>query len=194
MIALSLVFGLMLCILLLRFGRAGLTNLATLHIRNGWLAVCACGLQLANVVLQHHRLEILVATAALLGWFCWTNRRIAGMFFVTAGVVLNLTTMAVNGGTMPISPVTLERMSGINVASGTSLGYSKDVVRDPHETAMSWFGDRFLLPGPLAPFAAWSIGDMFLLIGVWRLLWTTMKGPHRDATTRKTPIRTRQST
>jgi hypothetical protein len=183
MIALSLVFGLMLCILLLCFGRAGLKNLATLHICNGWLALCACSLQLANVVLQHHRLELLLATAALLAWFCWTNRRVAGMPLVIVGIVLNLTTMAANGGTMPISPTTLERMSGINVASGTSLRFSKDVVRDPDQSAMSWFGDRFLLPGPLAPFAAWSIGDMLLLIGVWRLFWTTMKGPHRGTTT-----------
>jgi hypothetical protein len=105
------------------------------------------------------------------------------MPLVIVGIVLNLTTMAANRGTMPISPTTLERMRGINVASGTALVFSKDVARDPNQSAMSWFGDRFLLPGPLAPFAAWSIGDMLLLIGVWRLFWTTMKGPHRGATT-----------
>jgi hypothetical protein len=159
-----------------RFGRAGLARLAALRLRGGPLAGGACLLQLAGALAQQHRLALLLLSAALLAGFCWLNRRQAGAILITTGVALNMAVMAVNDGYMPISPGTLVRQTGLHVPAGTALPATKDMVLDDHVAGLALLGDRLLLPGPLAPLAAWSIGDFLLIAGVGRLLWQTMKG------------------
>jgi hypothetical protein len=180
MIILPLALGLMLAFLAWRFGRSGLARLATLRLRGGVLALLACLAQLTSVLTHQRRLELLLVSAALLAGFCWLNRRQAGITLATLGITLNMAVMAANGGTMPISPEALARMSDIRVESGTALRFSKDIVLTDGEAALAWLGDRLSLPGPLARLAVWSIGDVLLLVGVGRLLWHTMKGPAHD--------------
>ena len=115
-------------------------------------------------------------SGCLIGAFCWLNRRHYGIALAALGIMLNLTVMAANSGMMPISPATIADMGGRYRASGTLLQHSKDIVLDDEQAMLAWLGDRLLLPGSLARLTAWSVGDILLLIGVARLLWTTMKG------------------
>jgi hypothetical protein len=173
----------MLGVLVGRFGRAGLRNLARFSPRGSALAAGAGFVQIANVITQQHRLALLVLTAALLILFCWMNRRLAGMGLATSGILLNLLVMGANNGTMPISPAMVARMSSFETRPGMELTRSKDRVLDDSAARFHLLGDRLSLPGPLARLAAWSIGDMLLLAGIARLLWRIMKGYDDDKRT-----------
>jgi hypothetical protein len=117
---------------------------------------------------------------ALLLGFCWLNRTISGFWLVTLGISLNMLVMFANSGHMPISPAAFQRMSGLDVPSGTLLLFSKDRVLEDAAAMLPWLGDRLLLPGPLAGVAVWSVGDLLLLTGTGQLLWVTMKGTGHD--------------
>ncbi len=112
------------------------------------------------------------------------------MLLATVGMLLNLLVMGLNDGHMPISPATVAAMRGPDVAPGDALVFSKDRVLDDAQANLPWLGDRILLPGPLTPLAAWSIGDMLLLAGIFQLLSRTMKGSdHYDRSLRRwTPL------
>ena len=193
MIILPSTLGLMLLLLVGRFGRAGIRRLAALELTGCRWVVLAALAQGLSVWTHQARLGLLLLTAALLLGFCWANRRRAGLALATGGVLLNLLVMSANGGVMPISPATLQAMSGVAVESGTAFLGAKDLVLADDQAAFALLGDRLLLPGPLRRLAAWSIGDVLLLAGVGRLLWTTMKGTGDDERTlwgRTAPSRT----
>jgi hypothetical protein len=177
---LSVTLAALLLVCIVRFGRAGLEHLATLHLRGAALAFAAVLLQVAAARAQAYRLELLLLSAAPLATFCWMNRRRRGVVLIALGISLNMLVMALNGGAMPISPATLERQTGLRIAPGAFLPKTKDVVLPEEATILALLSDRLLLPGPLAPLAAWSAGDVLLIAGVGRLLWQTMKGAHDD--------------
>ncbi len=181
MIVLTATLALLLLVLTCRFGLKGLARLGDLNIQGGWFLLMACASQVLSMIIQQQRLWFLVVTAAFLLWFCWLNRRQVGMMLITIGISLNMIVMAANGGTMPVSPATLATMRGVEVESGFTPRFSKSVVLHDEAAALPWLSDRLLLPGPLTGIAAWSIGDMFLILGVARLLWHTMKGTNDDA-------------
>ena len=180
MIILPLTLGAMLLGLVGYFGRAGLLHLTTLRFRGGTLALLACLAQSASVLTHHYQLPLLLVNTVLLLGFCWWNRAAPGFWLVTMGMGLNFLVMVANGGLMPLSPIAFAQMSGVDVAAGTELLFSKSRVLDDAVAALPWLGDRLLLPGPLARLAVWSVGDFILLAGTARLLWMTMKGSHND--------------
>ena len=159
------------------FGPRGLARLTELHLRGGWLALVACVAQLAGVLLAQ-RLPFLVLSAALLAAFCALNWRRAGLPLIAAGLALNMLVMGVNGGAMPLDPQAWSAMGQNGLAPGEYLAGNKSQLLPDHQAALSWLGDRLLLPGPLRGAAAWSLGDLLLIAGVSILLWATMKGTH----------------
>jgi Family of unknown function (DUF5317) len=176
MTALALALTVLLLILTIRFGQAGLIRLTMMRLRCGWLPILACLAQLVSLFTQQQRLEWLIMTAGLLAGFCWLNRRQPGLSLVAIGIILNLLVMGINGGTMPVNPTALEQMSHKQLPSGSEPLFTKARVLHDDAAVLAWLGDRFLLPGPLAHLAVWSLGDGFLIAGVGRLLWSTMKG------------------
>lgn len=176
MIVLTITLAVLLLVLTIRFGRAGLVRLTTLRLRYGWLAILACLAQSVSLLTQQHRLEWLIVTAGLLAAFCWSNRRQPGLLLVAIGIFLNFLVMGINGGTMPVNRAALEHKSQMHIPSGSEPLFTKARVLDDDSARLAWLGDRFLLPGPLSRLAVWSIGDGFLIAGVARLLWSTMKG------------------
>lgn len=183
MIVLAATFGLMLAGLVCVFGRAGLARLADVRLHGSALVLLAGLLQAASVLFQQQRLVLLLAAAVLLLGFGWRNRREIGIGIAIVGIAMNVVVMAANGGTMPISPATLQQMSGSELPAGTALSYLKSTVTEPEETRLAWLSDHLLLPGPLAQLAAWSIGDVLLLLGAGWFLGQKMKGQTRDAGT-----------
>lgn len=118
---------------------------------------------------------LLVVSQLLLLAFAWRNRGQPGMVLLGIGVALNLTVIIANGGLMPIFPEVVSRFAP-NAAGtwliGERLWWSKDIVLPASATHLPWLADRFLLPDWLPLRAAYSLGDVFIALGAFRLLWS----------------------
>jgi len=88
------------------------------------------------------------------------------------GAALNFIVMAANGGFMPISFETADRLTQINLLdypAGTLFG-AKDILLPPEQTRFEWLADRYL-PPPWLPYQfAFSLGDVFIAAGAFWLL------------------------
>jgi hypothetical protein len=115
---------------------------------------------------------LLTSQIILLG-FVWLNRRILGMSILLCGVVLNLAVMTVNGGFMPISQQTASRLVSEDILqdikSGGRFG-AKDILLRPQDTRFERLADRFLPPTWFPYQVAFSLGDVFIALGVFWLL------------------------
>jgi hypothetical protein len=148
-------------------------------LRHLWLVFVAFVPQYAAIHLL--RDGILSGAAALcliisqLLFFCFAllNRDHQGMQILMVGTLLNFMVMAGNGGFMPISPQTAGRLIPQNILSDISLGSrfgGKDILLLPEHTRLEWLADRFLPPAWLPYQVAFSLGDIFIAIGVFWLL------------------------
>jgi hypothetical protein len=116
---------------------------------------------------------LLTGSQILLLVFVWLNRHIFSMSILLFGVLLNLSVMTVNGGFMPISPQTASRLVSEDtlqeVRSGSRLG-AKDILLSPQDTRFELLADRFLPPAWFPYQVAFSLGDVFIALGVFWLL------------------------
>lgn len=121
----------------------------------GWIAFC------------------LILSQALLFGFAFLNRDHMGMKILMIGAVLNGLVMVMNGGFMPISPQTAGRLVSedilATIAPGSRFG-SKDILLQPEHTRLEWLADRFLPPAWMSYQVAFSLGDIFIAVGVFWLL------------------------
>lgn len=115
----------------------------------------------------------LLTSQVLLVGFAILNKRLAGMPILIVGAALNLIVISANGGFMPISPHTASQLVSEkivqDIATGSRFG-TKDILLRPEETRFEWLADRFLTPGGFRYQAAFSLGDVFIAIGIWWLL------------------------
>lgn len=106
-----------------------------------------------------------------------------GLWALGLGLLSNFVVIALNGGWMPILPQTLKRMipsQPIEVWEiGTRLGYTKDRILAYEETNLVYLSDIFTLPKWIPYKVAFSIGDVFISIGVVILLWSLSSKPRR---------------
>jgi hypothetical protein len=116
---------------------------------------------------------LLLTSQILLLVFVWLNRHIFSMFILLCGVVFNLSVMTANGGFMPISSQTASRLVSEDTLRGVQPGSRlgpKDILLHPQETRFEWLADRFLLPSWFPYQVAFSLGDVFIALGVFLLL------------------------
>ena len=116
---------------------------------------------------------ILPISLGILVIFAWFNRHVAGFWLLGLGLLLNFAVIATNGGLMPISPETLAIVHGSRIeefADGRTFG-SKSIVLAAEETRLEWLADRFTVPDELPIQFAYSLGDVFLAIGAFWVLW-----------------------
>lgn len=163
-------------------------HIATLPLRWTGLAPLALALQLpllrapAGSIHQLRTQQVLfLASHLLLLLFVWRNRRLLGIQILGIGVLCNLAVIAANSGFMPIMPETLSRInptsSLVQWHIGTHYGYSKDIILSQEATRLWALSDILVLPPPFPRPTAFSLGDLFIAIGIVALLQGPAKLP-----------------
>ena len=91
------------------------------------------------------------------------------------GLLLNALVIVLNGGFMPVSPATAQRLvpelPSSTWKTGNRFGYSKDILLAPENTRLELLADRFTTPPWLPQRAAYSVGDVLIATGAFWLLW-----------------------
>jgi len=152
-------------------------------LRLGWLLFIAVFPQLfsfhlpgtSEITSDQVAAGILVSSQISLLIFVWANRHLPGFWTLGLGLILNFLVIVSNGGLMPISPETIYRLSPDAVITisdfGTRLGSTKDVLLSISNTNLWILSDCLVLPNWIPYRVAFSIGDIFIAIGVFWLLW-----------------------
>lgn len=126
---------------------------------------------------------VLVWSQLVLLGFVWINRRRPGMGFLGLGLAMNFLVILANGGMMPVSPHTATRLSSISIwDAGARFGPGKGVVLPTQTTAFWDLSDRFLLPDWFPYSAAYSLGDVLIVLGALVLIWAMTNGKQRQET------------
>jgi hypothetical protein len=117
-----------------------------------------------------------VISQLMLLFFSWLNLKQRGFLALAIGVVLNVLVITGNGGWMPISPATLQKLNPDsnqqNWVIGQRLGVSKDIVLPFEKMIFPLLSDRIVLPSFLSNGLAYSIGDVFIAWGAFQLLFS----------------------
>jgi hypothetical protein len=133
--------------------------------------------QTGRLISQDWAALVLPLSLGILVLFVWCNRRLQGFWLLGVGLLLNLTVIVANGGLMPVSPSTLATIYGTELdaiqmeqdVANRAFG-SKSVVLPVEETRLEWLADRFTVPDQLPIQFAYSLGDLFLVMGAfWAL-------------------------
>lgn len=165
------------------FRGGALSNFARLRVRQIPLVLGSLLLQLAIFPLVGEALlpgamtvPIYLLSMALLVWWVWLNRSLSGIGLIGAGVVLNLSAIAANGGYMPVDPDAV-------AYAGRLAAYDGNLILNNSLTADGgvrlWLlTDIFPVPAGI-PFAnVYSLGDILLTTGAAILCYRTMvEGP-----------------
>jgi hypothetical protein len=122
----------------------------------------------------------ITAQLVLLG-FIWFNRFQPGFWSLGLGLVFNLLAVCLNGGWMPVSSLTmLQLIPGAHSGAwqvGKRFGFSKDIVLEPGNIHIPFLADQFILPGWIPYRVAFSLGDCFIALGAFLLLWSIGSSP-----------------
>lgn len=117
---------------------------------------------------------LLVSSLIILLIFSIFNIRKPSFWPILAGFLLNFLVIVLNGGFMPISLDTVNKITG-GIGStwiiGQRFGYSKDIILAPEMTKLAFLSDRFTLTNLFGYSVAFSLGDILIAAGVIWLLW-----------------------
>jgi len=98
------------------------------------------------------------------------------MYWLAAGVALNLLVIVANGGFMPIAPEALVQAGIVESTQSVTLysrrPASKGVVLPREETALWWLSDIIALRFPIRNVI--SIGDILIAVGIFLFIQKTM--------------------
>jgi hypothetical protein len=161
--------------------RVGKRPLQASELEVWWLAVLAFLPQFFAFYLPATRPHVpdllaalaLVSSQALLLAFTLANFRQPGFWIMGVGLVLNLTVILLNGGLMPISPETIDRLYPAlqpDWEIGRRFGSGKDIVLPFNDTILGWLSDVFVISF-IGRKIAFSLGDIFISAGVFWFLW-----------------------
>jgi hypothetical protein len=117
---------------------------------------------------------LLVSSMIVLMFFSILNIQKPGFWPIFAGYFLNFLVIVLNGGLMPISMDTVNKLTvGLDSTwiVGQRFGYSKDVILSPEMTKLVFLSDRFTVTNLFGNNIAVSLGDILIAIGIIWLLW-----------------------
>jgi hypothetical protein len=119
---------------------------------------------------------LFISSLTILIAFSLLNIRKTSFWPVIAGFLLNVAVILSNGGWMPISPQTAQKIMPAGSVDllkiGQRIGYSKDILLTREETRLWFLSDRLTLPQWVNYGVAFSVGDLLLFIGIIWLLWS----------------------
>jgi len=173
-----LLWAVLLGLLLGLLRRGSLANLGRLELRGLWLILPALLIQILIFPLGPHEPIVKVGTPYLhllsylfLLAFIFLNRRYFEILIMGIGLVLNFVVIAANGGYMPASAEALRRAGMEDIAAILEQGlYHGNTVLMSPETRLNLLGDWLYLPAVVPLANAFSIGDLFLALGIVLLL------------------------
>lgn len=132
---------------------------------------------------------LIVSDVVLLA-FCLFNHRLAGMWLLAVGTMLNLLVITANGGFMPISPKIANQLIEPNLmvalTVGERFGAGKDILLLPMDTRLAWLSDTLLMPAWFPNRFAFSPGDTLISCGAFWLMATQGRSPFKHLLKRGT--------
>lgn len=164
------------------WARAARRSYEVPHLRWAWLVLVAFLPQFFAFLLPATRAAFptawipaaLVGSQAFLLVFAVANARRPGFWLLGLGLALNLAVILLNGGMMPISPETIQRLYPDGAVGawqiGQRLGVGKDIVLPEAQTHLWLLSDHFTLPSWFSYRVAFSPGDVLISIGAFWLM------------------------
>jgi Family of unknown function (DUF5317) len=144
-------------------GRFG--SLVHVRLNMGWLVFLSIMLQTLVISVLNRWLSPTSAAAlhiisyACVGLFVAVNRRVAGLWLVGLGGLMNLAAIVANGGVMPANPAAVAR-AGLKPPDGFE---NSRVVTEPR---LAFLGDIFAIPAGVPLANVFSYGDVILNVGL----------------------------
>ncbi len=132
-----------------------------------WLLPVAAAPQLLTLFGVRHSLLVMLSLVALCLWGLH-NRQLPGIALMVIGGTLNLVTMILHGGSMPIATSTLAAVH-VHVPTETLLAGSKDTAFDNLAGVWLLLSDWIIVRLGVKTIIA-SPGDLLLVIGIVRWL------------------------
>ncbi len=120
--------------------------------------------------------------ALIVAFFLW-NWRVASLWLIALGMVLNLTVIAANGGYMPASVSALRaagRMGAAEALTTSPEHTYANVVMMGEATRLNFLGDWLYLPSWVPLANAFSLGDFVLMLGAAWLIQGGMAAPAKS--------------
>ncbi|HAF62865.1 MAG TPA: hypothetical protein DCK95_11155 [Anaerolineaceae bacterium] len=160
------------------------TKLQEIHIKSIWLVLFAFLPQwlafnfspTREIIPDSWIPLILLGSQLLLLVFVWQNRDLPGIKVMGLGLLLNFVVIALNHGFMPLSPETAQKLIPAGVTADLAIGerveYGKDILLQVSDTNLWFLSDIFVLPKWFTNRAAFSLGDIFISVGAFLLLWS----------------------
>jgi len=154
------------------------SRLARLGLRWPWVFVAAFGIRFLIVILGVRGWQPMLAAAPALHIFSYAlllvalaaNWRLWPLWVAAVGVLMNLAVIAANGGAMP-ADAALVRASGQGrlLELAQAGRYPTHTVLDAG-TRLPFLADRYLLAHPYPRPSVFSLGDIFITLGVVLLI------------------------
>jgi len=171
------------------------SQIASIQLRSAWLVLLALALQVPLLRAPSGptksldvQLSLFQLSHLLLLAFVWKNRRLNGILILGLGVLCNILVTIANDGFMPVTPETLVQINPGSTWGQWPLGYhyggSKDIILPRVRTDLWLLSDIFVLPPPFPWPTAFSLGDIFIGIGIVVLL----QGPAKRSLTGTHPL------
>ena len=152
-----------------------LGQLAETHLRVPWLFLAAVGLQVvafpvAGLPWRTHETvasALWIASYGLLVVAAILNRRLTGVPVVAAGMLLNLTAILANRGTMPVT------LGAMHDAGRTAVMQANSTaLPDPN---LPWLIDRWAAPEWVPLANVYSVGDVVIAVGAFVIVLAAMR-------------------
>lgn len=111
---------------------------------------------------------------ALLIWGGIVNLRLKGMSLIIFGIILNFIVIMANGGRMPVNISGVEHLLSEESISVLQNAKSLTHIAANDSTKFLFLGDIIHLKRPYPLPKSLSIGDIFMMIGIFRLIFKAL--------------------
>lgn len=182
-----------LAVIVLALMRGGsLRHLASLQLRMPALAIIGFAVQAGVYIffrgaapLQAVAPVLFVGSLLMIVVWCGINYRLPGMLVVMVGVLMNTAAIAANGGFMPVWADASRYAGYLGPEPLPTPEYDRRwMTTDDPSVPLLALGDVLAMPSWMPLASVWSIGDVFLVVGICVLCWRTIQSAPADVADR----------